>query len=111
MGKTKDGGKTPFVVDAHFADVTGNETLRASAPGRKSNYLEKIAIQCPTMAISEWVKINDDDTIMIGKLLGDVTGSLDWEHTFKYPLKFAGAIKIDQEAADSIHITLEGFEA
>lgn len=111
LGKTAiEGGKKPFVVDAYSADVTGNETLKVAAVG-KDNYLTSIDIQCPSMSSGETIQINDDDTIMLGPLLADSVGGLLWSHYFDTPLKFSGAIKIDSQNVDPVHVTLEGFEA
>jgi hypothetical protein len=105
---SKEGGRTRYVVDAHSADVTGLEILVAAASAG-GNHLEYISIQCPSMAAGEWVYIQDDATLKI-HLLGDMGGGLIWAEDFSDdPIPFAGAIKIDQQAADPIHVLLKYF--
>ena len=87
LGKTvKEGGKTPFVIDAYSADVTGNETLKAAAVSG-DNYLTMIALECPAITAAATVQINNDTTIMIGPLISDASAGLAWSHYFDTPIK------------------------
>jgi len=107
----ESGGKTYWSVDAHSADVTGLETVKAE-PSSGDLYLTHLSIECPSMAVGEWFKVQDDDTLMM-HLLGDMGGGLvysrDWSEE-RAP-KITGALKVDQEAADPVHIAVEGFTA
>ncbi len=110
LGKTaKKGGKTPFLVDAYSADVTGLETVKVDATP-KDIYVEYMYIVCPSIGVGEWIKIQDDSTLLF-QILAPAGGGIEWERSFRVPIKVDGALKIDSQNIDPLEIQVEGFVA
>ena len=110
LGKVaEEGGKTPFMVDAYSADVTGLEVVRAE-PSTGDIYVKYMYIVCPTIGAGEWLKIQNDGTVIF-QLLAPAGDGIAWEREFLNPIKFTANLKIDTENADPLEIHVEGFEA
>lgn len=111
-GGTTFTGRKDWVVCAQTADSTGNETLVAASTNH-CHYIEKIRVDmCPGSTAASFT-INADTTAVIGPVDLIDTGITCFEYEFKRPLKctVSTAIKLDTEAADQIHVVLEGFTA
>lgn len=104
--KEPDSGGVPFCVTGETADASGNETLLADVTGR-NHWLEAVHVDYPA-GTNKWFRINNDATAVIGPSDLILTGTTSWYHRFIRPVKFTGAIKIDAEAATSIHVIIEG---
>ncbi len=107
-GKSHVGG-APFAVAGQTDDSTGDETLLAAVSG-KSHWLKSIHVDFPAGA-NQWFRINNDNAAVIGPIDLLNTGTTSWYHTFEKPIEFTAAIKIDCEAATSVHVIIEGMTA
>jgi hypothetical protein len=90
--------------------TTGNETLRDAVADAR-HFIRKIRVDmCPGSAAASFT-INSATTAMIGPVDLIDTGTTSWEYEFLKPLMFGEnqAINIDTEAADQIHVIIEGF--
>lgn len=104
-------GRANWIVCAQTVDSQGNETLKAAVTG-KYHYIEKIRVDmCPGITAASFT-INSDTTAKIGPV-----DLIDYSSVFEYefirPLQFGvgEAIKLDTEAADQVHVVVEGFTA
>lgn len=110
--ESKFKGRVNWIVCAQTADSQGNEILVAAVTG-KYHYLEKIRVDmCPGTTAASFT-INSDTTAKIGPVDLIDTGTTCFEYEFIRPLQFGlgEGIKLDTEAADQIHIIIEGFTA
>ena len=75
----------------------------------RCHYLEQINVVMATDAAAEWFQINADAAAMIGPI--DLQYGMIYTHIFTKPIKFPvnTAIKVDTEAAQDIHVIIEGF--
>lgn len=99
-----------WVVIGQTSNATGNEELKAAETG-KTHYLQKIRVDmCPGSTAASFT-INAGSAAQIGPVDLIDTGSTSFEYEFIRALSFgsATAIHIDTEAADQIHVILEGY--
>lgn len=102
-------GAAYWLVIAQTENSQGNEILRAAVTG-KSHYIEKIRVDMAPGTTAASFTINSDTAALIGPVdLIDNSSSFGYE--FKRPLKVpvGTGIKLDTEAADQIHVIMEGF--
>ena len=89
-----------IIVDAYSADVSTSTALVAASTGNE--YLLK-SITVDINESDKWFKIFDDTTLRIGPVR---PRGVTYHRSYESPIVIAGAINIQTESNNQIHITI-----
>ena len=89
-----------YIVDAYSTDVSTSTELVATSAGNE--YLLK-SVSFEINDNDKWLKLFDDTTLRIGPVRSRTN---NYHRSYESPIRIAGAINIQTESNDQVHITI-----